>query len=174
MPLRTNKYLDTPFWYLPILGDLRKNQDVALPPSKRRKQPGWDRECNDSISPVVHNLHEARRWYRERPLFALERGRVGCCFVERPSVCEPCHAQLTVNQTNINFGSIPAGSSSSQALVLSNSGGSSVKISQATVTGPGFSLGSMPLPLTLATGQTATSALATCHSLPALQTAACP
>src|SRR4029077_5206498 len=42
------------------------------------------------------------------------------------------------------------------ALILSNSGGSSLKISQAAVTGSGFSLGVLPLPLTLAAGQSRT------------------
>ena len=42
------------------------------------------------------------------------------------------------------------------ALILSNSGGSSLKISQAAVTGSGFSLGTLPLPLTLAAGQSRT------------------
>ena len=65
-------------------------------------------------------------------------------------------AQLTVNPSSLNFGSVPAGSSAMLALILSNSGGSSLTISQAAVTGSGFSLGTLPLPLTLAAGQSRT------------------
>ena len=64
-------------------------------------------------------------------------------------------AQLTVNPLSISFGSVPAGSSATQLLVLNNSGGSSLTVSQAAVTGSGFSLSGPALPLTLAAGQSA-------------------
>jgi hypothetical protein len=62
-------------------------------------------------------------------------------------------AQLTVNPSGINFGTVPAGSSATQLLVLSNAGGSSLTVSQGAVTGLGFSLRVPALPLTLAAGQ---------------------
>ncbi len=61
-------------------------------------------------------------------------------------------AQLTVNPSSMSFGSV-LGSSATQLLVLSNSGGSSLTVSQAAVTGTGFSLGAPALPLTLDAGQ---------------------
>ena len=64
-------------------------------------------------------------------------------------------AQLTVNPSSISFGSVPVGSKLTHSLVLGNSGGSSLTISQAAMTGSGFSLTGPALPLTLATGQSA-------------------
>ncbi len=60
-------------------------------------------------------------------------------------------AQLTVNPSSISFGSILVGSSATQLLILGNSGGSNLTVSQAAMTGSGFSLSG--LPLTLAAGQ---------------------
>jgi hypothetical protein len=71
------------------------------------------------------------------------------------------YSQLTVNPGNLNFGSVQTGSSTSQALILSNSGKSSLTVSQAIVSGQGFSLlGSPSLPLTLTSGQSVTVNLA--------------
>jgi Abnormal spindle-like microcephaly-assoc'd, ASPM-SPD-2-Hydin len=63
-------------------------------------------------------------------------------------------AQLTVNPSSISFGSVPVGRSATQSLVLGNSGGSNLTVSQAAMTGSGFSL-SGPALLTLAAGQSA-------------------
>ena len=62
-------------------------------------------------------------------------------------------AQLAVNPLSVSFGSVTTGSGASQLLVLSNSGGSSLTVSQAAVTGSGFSLKAPALPITLAAGQ---------------------
>ena len=64
-------------------------------------------------------------------------------------------AQLTVNPLSISFGSVPVGSNATHSLVLGNSAGSNVTVSQAAMTGSGFSLSGPALPLTLATGQSA-------------------
>ena len=48
--------------------------------------------------------------------------------------------QLSVNPSNVNFGSVKIGSASSQAVVLSNSGKSSLTVSLGALTGQGFSL----------------------------------
>ena len=64
-------------------------------------------------------------------------------------------AQLTVNPLSISFGSVPVGSNATHSLVLGNSGGSNVTVSQAAMTGSGFSLSGPALPLTLGTGQSA-------------------
>jgi uncharacterized protein (DUF58 family) len=60
---------------------------------------------------------------------------------------------LTVSPTSLAFGNILVGSSSSQTVTLTNTGNSSLTISQATVTGAGFSLSGLTLPLTLAVAQ---------------------
>ena len=64
-------------------------------------------------------------------------------------------AQLAVNPSTVDFGSVPIGNSVSQAVVLSNSGSSNLTISQATVSGTGFSNSGLSVPLTLAPGQVA-------------------
>ena len=55
----------------------------------------------------------------------------------------------------MNLGSVPVGSSQTQALTLSNTGGSSLTISAATVTGSGFTVSGLTLPYSLAVGSTA-------------------
>jgi len=62
--------------------------------------------------------------------------------------------QLTASPTSLSFGSLTTGTSASQTVTLSNTGNSSVTISQITVSGTGFGLASIGLPLTLAAGQT--------------------
>jgi hypothetical protein len=68
---------------------------------------------------------------------------------------EAAPAQLTVNPSSISFGSVPVSSGAMQLLVLGNSGGSNLTVSQAAMTGSGFSLSGPALPLTLAAGQSA-------------------
>jgi len=64
---------------------------------------------------------------------------------------------LVASATNLGFGDVAAGSQSSQMLTLSNTGAATVTISQAKVTGAGFSLtGGMTAPLTIAAGQSRT------------------
>jgi Abnormal spindle-like microcephaly-assoc'd, ASPM-SPD-2-Hydin len=80
---------------------------------------------------------------------------VGCGLVLLNILLCPgvASAQLAVNPLNVSFGSVTTGSGASQLLVLSNSGGSSLTVSQAAVTGSGFSLRAPALPITLAPGQ---------------------
>jgi Abnormal spindle-like microcephaly-assoc'd, ASPM-SPD-2-Hydin len=66
------------------------------------------------------------------------------------------HGQLTLNPASVNFGNVQTGASTSQALVLSNSGKSDLTVSQAIVSGPGFSLRGSSLPLTLPASQNVT------------------
>lgn len=61
--------------------------------------------------------------------------------------------QLTLNPSSITFGSVNVGSSQSLTVTLSNSGGTSSTVSAAAVTGAGFSLSSVALPITLSPGQ---------------------
>jgi hypothetical protein len=63
---------------------------------------------------------------------------------------------LTVNPSNINFGSVPVGTTQTQSLTLTNPGGPKVTITQATLSGTGFTLSGLSYPLTLAGGQSVT------------------
>ena len=61
--------------------------------------------------------------------------------------------QLTATSTSISFGSVQIGSSQTLSEALTNTGGSNVTISQASVTGTGFSISGLSLPFTLGVGQ---------------------
>lgn len=62
-------------------------------------------------------------------------------------------ASLSVTPASADFGSVVTGSTNSQTFQLKNSGTASLTVSGATVTGAGFSLSGLSLPLTLAPGQ---------------------
>ena len=61
---------------------------------------------------------------------------------------------LTPNPASEDFGTVQVGSNSTRTQSLTNTGGSSLTISQANVTGSGFSITGLPLPATLAVNQT--------------------
>ena len=61
---------------------------------------------------------------------------------------------VTANPTSLSFGNVQTGSNKTLTETLTNSGGSSVTISQASVTGTGLSMNGLSLPLTLSPGQT--------------------
>ena len=63
---------------------------------------------------------------------------------------------LAANPTSISFANVQVSSSQKQTATLTNSGGSSITVSQATVTGSGFSLAGLSFPLSLGAGQSAT------------------
>ena len=67
---------------------------------------------------------------------------------------------LTANPSSVNFGSIQVGGSQTQYESLTNSGGSSVTISQVTASGNGFSLSGFVAPQTLSSGQSITFSVA--------------
>jgi len=64
--------------------------------------------------------------------------------------------QLAAIPSSASFGSVVTGTSNSQTIKLSNGGTASVTISQATVSGSGFSLTGITVPLTIAAGSSAT------------------
>lgn len=64
--------------------------------------------------------------------------------------------QLTPSQTSESFGSVTVGSQQSQNISITNTGGSNVDISQASVTGAGFQLSGITVPLTLTPAQSTT------------------
>jgi hypothetical protein len=57
--------------------------------------------------------------------------------------------QLAITSSRMDFGSLLVGSSSTLSIAVSNSGKSNLTISQATVTGAGFSFAGPDLPITL-------------------------
>ena len=63
---------------------------------------------------------------------------------------------LSASPTVLSFGNVSVGSTSNQSLTLTNSGASSVTISQASASGAGFSIGGVALPVTLNPGASAT------------------
>ncbi len=63
---------------------------------------------------------------------------------------------LTANPLSVSFGSVQVGTSKAVSQTLTNSGSSSLRISQATITGAGFSLSGLTLPLTLTAGHSYT------------------
>lgn|SRR5579862_33254 len=64
--------------------------------------------------------------------------------------------QLTANPASLAFGSVQTGQSSTLTDSLTNTGAASVTISQATVTGTGFSVSGLNLPLVLNPGASVT------------------
>ena len=63
---------------------------------------------------------------------------------------------LSASPASASFGNVQVGNSSNQFATLTNTGGVNVTVSQANVTGAGFSLSGLSLPLTLPAGQSYT------------------
>jgi len=61
---------------------------------------------------------------------------------------------LGVSPNSLGFGNVQVGSTQSQPATITNSGGSSVTVTNATPTGAGFGVSGMSLPLILSPGQT--------------------
>src|SRR5258707_13979536 len=63
---------------------------------------------------------------------------------------------LSANPTSLSFGTVQVGSSANLSETLTNTGGTTVIVSQANVTGTGFSITGLTLPATLTAGQSVT------------------
>jgi len=68
-------------------------------------------------------------------------------------------ASLSVTPGSVNFGSVQVGATATVPATLTNSGNSPSTISRASVTGTGFSLNGLALPMTLQAGQAVTFSL---------------
>jgi hypothetical protein len=68
----------------------------------------------------------------------------------------PLPGALSASPAKISFGNVQSKTSQTQSDTLSNTGGTSLTISQANVTGSGFSISGLSLPLTLAPNQSTT------------------
>jgi len=62
---------------------------------------------------------------------------------------------LTASPASVSFGNVTVGNNSSQVITLKNAGTGSVTVTQATVSGTGFNISGLALPLNLAAGQSA-------------------
>jgi hypothetical protein len=65
-------------------------------------------------------------------------------------------AALNVTPTSATFGNVSVGTSVSQTIQLSNTGTAALTVSQLSVTGSGYSTGSVTLPITINPGQSST------------------
>ena len=65
-------------------------------------------------------------------------------------------ATLGANPTTLSFGSVTVGSNQSLSETVTNTGGSTATINQATISGTGFTLSGITTPLTLGAGQSTT------------------
>ena len=89
---------------------------------------------------------------------------------------------LGAGPSSLNFGSVTLGSNQSLSETVTNTGGASVTINQATISGSGFSLSGVTTPITLAAGQSVdinikfapTSAAAASGTLTVTSTASIP
>jgi Abnormal spindle-like microcephaly-assoc'd, ASPM-SPD-2-Hydin len=61
--------------------------------------------------------------------------------------------QLTVIPASVSFSAVMVGNNQSQPATLTNSGGSTLQVTQVTATGTGFSVSGLSFPVTLASGQ---------------------
>lgn len=82
---------------------------------------------------------------------------LGCqgLSVGKPASQTPASGQITAAPASVSFGNVQVGTSPVQSNTLTNTGGSSLTITQAAVTGTGFATSGLNLPLTLAAGQSA-------------------
>jgi hypothetical protein len=63
---------------------------------------------------------------------------------------------LSINSTSVSFGGVELGQPATQTLTLSSTGSASLTVKSAAISGAGYKLSGSTLPVTLATGQTAT------------------
>ena len=65
-------------------------------------------------------------------------------------------AAISVSPPSINFGSVAVGSTVSQSITISNTGGSNLIITQESITAQGFTMTSVSLPMTIGAGKQST------------------
>jgi len=63
---------------------------------------------------------------------------------------------LSANPSNVSFGNVTVGAPNSQTIVIQNNGAAALTISQATVSGTGFSMSGLAIPATIAAGSSTT------------------
>jgi len=121
-------------------------QSVRLPATFTPLSPGG---ANGSMSVVTSTL-----WNRNKQRFSTATISLAGTGTAPLSGATP--GFLAASPLSMNFGSIQVANSKMLYETLTNSGGSSLTISQATVAGAGFSLSGFTAPQTLAAGQSLT------------------
>jgi len=90
-------------------------------------------------------------------LVALSLLGAGCSGVpSSSSATKNAPGQLAANPASIAFGSVTLNTTAAQKVQLSNSGSSSIAVSSASISGPGFHVSGLAAPMTLAPGQNVT------------------
>ena len=77
-------------------------------------------------------------------------------FISLLANAAPKSGVLSLNPVAVNFGSLAIGTLQTQNVVMLNTGTGNLTIASANMSGPGFSVTKLTLPLTLAPGQSAT------------------
>lgn len=80
----------------------------------------------------------------------------GCGVGATPPAAPGSGTALAVSPQAFSFGDVPVGTSTTRDVTLSNRGTAAARITDLTVTGPGFSATGLPVPLTLAPGASTT------------------
>jgi hypothetical protein len=71
----------------------------------------------------------------------------------------PAAGSLVPNPASVNFGNVQVGSSKNVSETITNSGSTSITVSQAAATGTGFGMSGLSTPITLSAGQSVTFTL---------------
>ncbi len=107
-----------------------------------------------AISREQSSLRNTRAWEWGCPLFCLI-AMAGCAGLGSQTPPPPsATGQLSATPGSVAFGSVGVGASSKQTVIFSNAGSGSLTISQAAVSGAGFTMTGQTLPITLSAGQT--------------------
>jgi hypothetical protein len=98
--------------------------------------------------------HLPTRWNALAVVLALAVTMVGCQGVSTSksntqTTQNPLPGTLSAAPGSVTFGNVQVGTSQSQSNTLSNTGGTSLTVTKADVTGTGFSITGLTLPLTL-------------------------
>jgi hypothetical protein len=78
----------------------------------------------------------------------------GCAGIVNATKTGPTQAIFQVNPLSLNFGKVGVGKQTTQTVSITNTGSTSVTISQATISNPQFNLSGVTFPMAMAAGQT--------------------
>ena len=95
--------------------------------------------------------HIKSRWNAMLVMVSLA-GFVGCQGFSSKSQ-SPAPGQLAASPTSISFGNVQIGTSQTLSGAITNTGGSSITVTQAAASGTGYSMSGMTPSVTLAVGQ---------------------
>src|SRR5712692_9794409 len=80
----------------------------------------------------------------------------GCSGVASSNTPSTPSAIISTTPSSVSFGNVATGTTNTQTVMVSNSGNADLKISQASMTGAGFSMSGLNAPVTIAAGQSST------------------